>query len=74
VRTRFRAGGGSYLSSHDPRLVLGLGSAKAVDWVEVRWPRPSTRVERFTSVPVARYVTLVEGTGEAAADTPAKQR
>lgn len=63
VRQRFKAGGGSYLSSHDPRLVLGLGPASAVDWVEVRWPRPSTRVERFTKLAASRYVTLVEGTG-----------
>jgi hypothetical protein len=68
VRRRFHSGGGSYLSSHDPRLVLGLGAAVAVDWVEVRWPRPSTRVERFAKVPAGRYVTLVEGRGEPVAD------
>jgi hypothetical protein len=61
VRQREKAGGGSYLSSHDPRLVLGLGAAAKADWVEVRWPRPSTRVERFTGLPTDRYVTLVEG-------------
>jgi hypothetical protein len=65
-RERFVAGGGSYLSSHDPRLVLGLGAAAAVDWVEVRWPRPSSRIERFTKLTASRYVTLVEGTGEPA--------
>jgi hypothetical protein len=74
VRERFHAGGGSYLSSHDPRLVLGLGTAAALDWVELRWPRPSTRRERFTSVPGGRYVTLVEGTGTPLADVGAKQR
>ena len=36
VRERLKTGGGSYLSSHDPRLVLGLGAARGVDWVEVR--------------------------------------
>jgi hypothetical protein len=74
VRERFRAGGGSYLSSHDPRLVLGLGTAAVVDWVEVRWPRPSTRVERFTKVPAGRYATLVEGTGEAVPGEGAAKR
>ena len=74
VRARFKAGGGSYLSSHDPRLVLGLGAATAVDWVEVRWPLPSTRVERFTKPAADRYVKLVEGTGEPIADAASKRR
>ena len=30
VRSRLKNGGGSYLSSHDPRVVLGAGTA-AVD-------------------------------------------
>jgi predicted NUDIX family NTP pyrophosphohydrolase len=63
TRSRFKASGGSYLSSHDMREVLGLGSATKLDWLEIRWPQPSGRVERFTDVPVDRYVTLVEGRG-----------
>ena len=31
-------GGGSYLSSNDPRPLIGLGSADRVDRIEVRWP------------------------------------
>jgi hypothetical protein len=61
-RSRLKTGGGSYLSSHDSREVLGLGKAAQLDWVEVRWPAPSRRVERFT-VPVGRYATIVEGEG-----------
>lgn len=64
-RSRGKNGGGSYLSSHDPREVLGIGTAEKVDWVEVAWPQPSGRVERFTDLPVARYVVLVEGKGSA---------
>ena len=63
-RSRFKIGGGSYLSSHDPREVLGLGTATAVDWLEVKWPAPSGKVERFTDLPVDRYVTIVEGRGK----------
>ena len=63
TRSRFRASGGSYLSSHDPREVIGLGTAAAADWVEVAWPAPSTRVERLTNVPVDRYSRIVEGKG-----------
>jgi len=63
VRSRYKANGGSYLSSHDMREVLGLGGAAKVNWVEIKWPQPSGRVERFTDVPVDRYVTIVEGKG-----------
>jgi enediyne biosynthesis protein E4 len=35
--TRFVAGGGSYLSSHDERLVIGLGSAGQIDRLTVAW-------------------------------------
>jgi hypothetical protein len=60
-RQRTKVGGGSYLSSHDPRVVLGLGQRTKVDWVEVRWPKPSDCVDRFTDLPIDRYVTLREG-------------
>jgi predicted NUDIX family NTP pyrophosphohydrolase len=63
TRSRMKNGGGSYLSSHDPREVLGLGAAPRVDWLEIKWPAPSGRVERFTEVPVDRYLTVVEGRG-----------
>ena len=60
-RTRRLNAGGSYLSSHDLRLILGIGAAAAADWVEVRWPAPSSRVQRFVKVPAGRYYTLKEG-------------
>jgi enediyne biosynthesis protein E4 len=62
-RSRRKNSGGSYLSSHDPRVVLGLGAASTLDWVEITWPRPSSRVERLTAVPIDRYVTVMEGKG-----------
>jgi hypothetical protein len=64
-RSRMKVGGGSFLSSHDPRLVLGIGKRTMVDWVEVQWPQPSGLVERFEGLPMDRYVTIVEGTGKA---------
>jgi hypothetical protein len=63
TRSRFKSHGGSYLSSHDMREVLGLGTVAKVDWVEIKWPQPSGRVERVTDLPVDRYVTIVEGKG-----------
>ena len=35
---RHRKGGGSYLSASDPRLVVGIGPAKQVDRLDIRWP------------------------------------
>jgi len=58
-----KVGGGSYLASHDPRMVLGIGPRTKIDWVEVRWPMPSGLVERFYNLPIDRYVTLAEGKG-----------
>jgi enediyne biosynthesis protein E4 len=63
-RERMKVGGGSFLSSHDPRIVLGLGSRTKIDWLEVKWPQPGGPVERFTKLPVDRYITVVEGTGK----------
>jgi enediyne biosynthesis protein E4 len=60
-RSRVKVGGGSYLSSHDPRIVLGLGKRDKIDWVEVKWPLPGGDTQRFKDLPVDRYITLVEG-------------
>ena len=62
-RHRWISGGGSYLSSHDPRVVLGLGQRTKVDWLEVKWPLPSGKIERFDNPPADRYITIVEGEG-----------
>jgi enediyne biosynthesis protein E4 len=62
-RHRVKVGGGSYLATHDPRMVLGIGNRTKVDWIEVKWPRPSGVVERFYKLPLDRYVTLAEGEG-----------
>ncbi len=62
-RSRLKVGGGSYLSSHDPRVVLGIGKRTKIDWLEVKWPKPSNLVERFTDFPIDRYITVVEGQG-----------
>ncbi len=58
---RLRTGGGSYLSSHDPRELLGLGGSPAAAWVEVRWP--SGMVDRIANPPVGRYLRVAEGKG-----------
>jgi len=60
---RMKIGGGSFLSSHDPRIVLGIGKRTKIDWLEIKWPLPSGKVERFNELPLDRYITIVEGTG-----------
>lgn len=60
-RNTMKIGGGSYLSSHDPRMVLGIGERSKMDWIEVKWPKPSTLVQRFTDLPIDRYISIVEG-------------
>ena len=62
-RSRLKVGGGSYLSSHDPREVLGIGKRTKIDKLEIRWPQPSGRVETFTDPPIDGYITIVEGAG-----------
>jgi enediyne biosynthesis protein E4 len=63
-RGRMKVGGGSYLSSHDPRVVLGIGSRPKIDWLEIKWPLPSGKTERFTDLPIDRYISIVEGEGK----------
>jgi enediyne biosynthesis protein E4 len=60
-RSRMKVGGGSYLSSHDPRMVLGFGKREKLDWVEVKWPLPSGAMQRFVDLPVDQYITIIEG-------------
>jgi hypothetical protein len=60
-RTRLKTGGGSYLSSHDPREILGVGGATKIDSVEIRWP--SGKIDKLTNLPLNTYVTVVEGLG-----------
>jgi enediyne biosynthesis protein E4 len=62
-RSRLKVGGGSFLSAHDPRVVLAIGTRQKLDLLEVKWPPPSGAVERFTNLPIDRYITISEGTG-----------
>jgi hypothetical protein len=63
LRQRLKSSGGSYLSSHDPREVLGLGSATHIDELEIDWPAPSKQIERFKNLAGDRYIHVVEGKG-----------
>jgi hypothetical protein len=62
-REQFRMvrSGSSYLSHSDTRLVFGLGSARQVDEIEVRWP--NGEVESFGAARVNGEEHLVQGQG-----------
>jgi enediyne biosynthesis protein E4 len=68
-RRLLKTAGGSYLASHDPRMVLGIGPRTQLDWLEIKWPQPSGLIERFTNLSLDRYITLEEGTGKAVTKT-----
>lgn len=60
-RSRLKTGGGSFLASHDPREILGIGKATKIDSVEIKWP--SGQIDKLSGVPVNKYVKVVEGQG-----------
>lgn len=47
---------GSYLSSNDPRIVVGLGTARGVKSVEVKWP--NGKVQTIPNPVVDRYLRI----------------
>jgi enediyne biosynthesis protein E4 len=51
-------GGASYCSSGDMRLHFGLGTARTVDLVAVRWPSGDT--ETFANIPINRLRRIIE--------------
>jgi enediyne biosynthesis protein E4 len=60
--------GSSYISNSDMRVHFGLGAAKQIDWVQVRWP--SGLIERFENLAVDSIHTIKEGSGAPANAAP----
>ena len=58
VQVREARRGGSYLSSHDPRLYFGLGEWTKVDAVEIRWPGGA--VQRIAGVAADQLLVVEE--------------
>jgi len=52
---------GSYASSNDPRVLVGLGDSSEVPSLRVRWPGGAT--ETFQVPAIDRWITLKEGQG-----------
>jgi enediyne biosynthesis protein E4 len=59
--TRFIAGGGSYVSAHDPRVVIGLGSVDRIDRVVIHWSHGKTEQWDGKDVALDRYWKAREG-------------
>ena len=53
--------GGSYISNNDMRLHFGIGKAKIVDKLEIRWPDGNKEIIALPSI--NRIFRIVEGTG-----------
>jgi enediyne biosynthesis protein E4 len=60
VFSRFKRSGGSFLSSSDSREILGAGKSQ-IDWVEIKWPLPSHRIDRIVKPAMNRYMDVTEG-------------
>jgi hypothetical protein len=60
IHSRLKNNGGSYLSSHDPREVLGIGNATGIDWIEITWPQPSGKVQKIVGPEIDRYINVKE--------------
>ena len=56
---RLKTAGGSYLASHDPREILGMGQATKMDSIEIKWP--SGQVDKLINPPIRKYLKVVEG-------------
>jgi len=65
---RLKTAGGSYLSSHDPREILGIGKATKIDSIEIKWP--SGLVTKLTNPLLRKYIKVVEGSVQSVANKP----
>jgi hypothetical protein len=61
TQTGFLKSGGSYCSQSQLRLTFGLGGAKRVDSVIVKWP--SGKEQQISEIPINQIVTVDEKTG-----------
>lgn len=59
AQVRDAISGGSYLSQSEPWVHFGLGKAKGIDVLEVRWP--SGKSQRFEGISAGRRYRVVEG-------------
>jgi enediyne biosynthesis protein E4 len=61
ILVRYLKGGGSYYSSADRRLLFGLGPARHVEEVIVRWPNAAASSQRYGPLEADHGYLLIEG-------------
>ena len=61
VQYKQAEGGGSYMSSSDPRIHFGLGKRSKIDSLIINWP--SGQVDKLTSIPADQIIAVKEGVG-----------
>jgi hypothetical protein len=54
--------GTSVMSQSDLRLHFGLGDAKEIDSIEIKWPT-TQKTEKFTKIEANQILTIKEGSG-----------
>jgi len=54
--------GTSVMSQSDLRLHFGLGDAKEIDWIEIKWPT-TQKTEKFNKIEANQILTIKEGSG-----------
>jgi thiol-disulfide isomerase/thioredoxin len=59
ILTKVKAGGSGFVSQSDPRLLFGLGSDGAAEWLDVTWP--SGAIQRFAGPAAGSSILVVEG-------------
>ncbi len=67
-QTRYALGGGSYGSSHDPRLLFGLGADTRIERATVYWP--SGLIQEVSGSEVGAYWLVGEGQSTASRVVP----
>jgi enediyne biosynthesis protein E4 len=61
----------SVMSQGDLRLHFGLGQAKTVDLIEVKWPT-TQKIETFRNIPANQILIIREGSGIVKRDKPSR--
>jgi hypothetical protein len=55
--------GTSVMSQSDLRLHFGLGDAKVIDEIEIKWPTMPQKIDKFTKIEANQILTIKEGSG-----------
>jgi hypothetical protein len=70
--THFVVGGGSYLSAHDPSVVIGLGTGNRIDKVSVTWSHGDTQEWPGSAIATDQCWRIDEGQSKVVPDRSGK--